>query len=118
MIDHAWAQQFAEEWVSAWNAHDLDRILSHYADDFEMSSPFIVERMNIPAGLLKGKDAVRPYWQKGLTATPPLHFELINVLLGVDSLVLYYQRSSGQKAAELLLFNDHGLVIKGIAHYG
>ena len=23
------AQQFAQEWVSAWNAHDLDKILSH-----------------------------------------------------------------------------------------
>ena len=24
---------FAREWVAAWNAHDLGRILSHYADD-------------------------------------------------------------------------------------
>ena len=24
------AYQFAEHWVAAWNAHDLDRIMSHY----------------------------------------------------------------------------------------
>ena len=23
---------FAAEWIAAWNAHDLDRILAHYAE--------------------------------------------------------------------------------------
>ena len=45
MIDATFAQQFAEEWLRAWNAHHLEAILAHYTDDFEMSSPFIVERM-------------------------------------------------------------------------
>jgi hypothetical protein len=47
---HAWsmmtsefARQFAHEWIAAWNAHDLAQVLSHYTDDFEMSSPFIVQ---------------------------------------------------------------------------
>ena len=31
------ANEFAAEWIEAWNAHDLDRILSHYTDDFEMN---------------------------------------------------------------------------------
>src|SRR5207302_4356035 len=34
MIDLNWAEAFAREWVDAWNAHDLARILSHYTDDF------------------------------------------------------------------------------------
>ena len=33
------AQAFAEEWVAAWNAHDLERILAHYRDDFEIITP-------------------------------------------------------------------------------
>jgi ketosteroid isomerase-like protein len=117
LIDHNWGRQFAEEWVNAWNSRDLDRILSHYADDFEMYSPLIIERMNVTSGMLKGKEAVRPYWQKGLATTPPLHFELIEVLLGIDSIVLYYSRASGQRTAEVLVFNEQGLVIKGMAHY-
>jgi hypothetical protein len=32
-MTHADALAFAEVWVAAWNAHDLGRILSHYADD-------------------------------------------------------------------------------------
>src|ERR1700723_3107179 len=38
MMTSELALRFAE-WIAAWNAHDLPRILSHYADDFEMSSP-------------------------------------------------------------------------------
>jgi ketosteroid isomerase-like protein len=117
LIYHDWARQFAEEWIQAWNSHDLDRILSHYADDFEMSSPLIIERMNIASGILNGKAAVRPYWQKGLATTPPLHFELLDVLVGIDSMVIYYRRASGQRVAEVLIFNEEGVVIKGMAHY-
>ena len=38
MIDSTWAHEFAREWIAAWNSHDLELILSHYADDFEMAS--------------------------------------------------------------------------------
>ena len=38
MIDPEWALAFAADWIESWNAHDMNRILSHYTDDFEMSS--------------------------------------------------------------------------------
>jgi ketosteroid isomerase-like protein len=41
MMKPGFAERFAKEWVAAWNAHDLDRVLSHYEDDFEMPSPII-----------------------------------------------------------------------------
>lgn len=40
-MDKAFARQFTADWIESWNAHDLDRVLSHYADDFKMSSPVI-----------------------------------------------------------------------------
>jgi ketosteroid isomerase-like protein len=30
MIDAAFAQRFAADWIAAWNRHDLDAILAHY----------------------------------------------------------------------------------------
>ena len=36
MIEQAFAEQFATEWIEAWNSHDLQRNLAHYTDDFEM----------------------------------------------------------------------------------
>jgi len=69
------------------------------------------------SGTLTGKDAIRPYWQMGLDATPPLKFELIEVFIGINSITLYYRRTNGKRAAETLVFNPQGKVIKGMAHY-
>jgi ketosteroid isomerase-like protein len=117
MIDLEWAKTFAEEWIEAWNSHDLNRILSHYTDDFEMTSPLIIERMKVQSGTLSGKAQIGPYWQLGLEANPPLKFDLLEVLVGVNSITLYYRRNSGKTAAEVLIFNDQQQVIKGMAHY-
>jgi ketosteroid isomerase-like protein len=118
MIDRTWARQFAIEWIDAWNAHDLERILSHYADDFEMRSPLIVERMGIAEGVLRGKDAVRPYWQQGLDARPPLRFELHDVLVGVDTLAIYYYNTTRNRmVAEVLTVDAHGKVVSGAGLY-
>ncbi len=110
--------KFAEEWIDAWNSHDLDLILSHYSDDFEMSSPRIVQVMNVPSGTLKGKNNVRMYWEKSLSQSPNLRFELIEVLVGVESLVVYYHNvTRDKKAAEVFVFGPDGLVVKSMAHY-
>src|SRR5262245_12032938 len=79
MIDRDWAERFASEWIDGWNSHDLERIFSHYTDDFEMSSPFIVEMMKVPSGVLRGKVAIRPYWTAALERKPPIKFELLGV---------------------------------------
>lgn len=116
MIDQEFASHFASDWIAAWNAHDLPRILAHYSDDFEMSSPYIVQLLGEPSGKLKGKAAVGAYWQRALERTPTLHFELMEMLVGVDSLVLYYKGARGM-AAEVFFFNAAGLVSKAGAHY-
>jgi len=38
-MDEDFAQQFAAEWLDAWNAHDLDAILGHFSDDVIFTSP-------------------------------------------------------------------------------
>lgn len=110
------ARRFAAGWIEAWNNHDLDKILSHYADDFEMSSPYISQIAGEPSGMLKGKDQVGTYWSQALQRMPDLHFELLNVLTGVNSLTLYYQGVRGL-AAEVLHFDEAGKVFKAFAHY-
>jgi ketosteroid isomerase-like protein len=111
------AQAFALEWVAAWNSHDLDRILSHYADDFQMTSPFITKMINEPTGTIKGKEKVRGYWAMALERIPDLRFDLIEVLSSVDSITIYYHAVLGKRAAEVLFFDDKGKVTRGIAHY-
>jgi ketosteroid isomerase-like protein len=115
-MEPGFAERFAKDWVAAWNAHDLDRVLSHYEDDFEMSSPIIRSLAGEASGVLKGIPAVRAYWARALEAIPHLHFELLSVLAGVDSVTLYYRGHRGL-VAEVLHFGPAGKVSKAFAHY-
>ena len=117
MLDANWAKEFARDWIDSWNTHDLDRILSHYSDDFEMSSPLIVQRLKNRHGTLKGKEAARAYWEPSLSASPPLRFELIDLLVGIDSITIYYQNVGRRVVAETLLFDAGGRVSRGISQW-
>jgi len=117
VVNRKFAERFAQEWIEAWNSHDLDRIFSHYSDDFEFSSPRVVDLMGEPTGTLIGKSAIRPYWAKALARTPDLKFELHTILTGINSLVLYYKSSTGRLAAEVFEFDERGVVRRSAAHY-
>lgn len=117
MVNENFSKQFAADWIAAWNAHDLDKILSHYDDAFEMSSPVIVSLQVSPTGILQGKSAMRAYWHKALQLIPDLQFELISILVGVQSITLYYKGARDRISAEVFFFNADGKVSKAFAHY-
>lgn len=116
-MTEAFARQFADHWLAAWNAHNLDAVLSHYAPDFEMSSPLIAAMGINPSGTLRGKDAVAAYWRAALDRLPDLRFEPIAVLAGAASLVIHYRTSFGKLAAETFVFDQQDKVIRAAAHY-
>lgn len=117
-MDKAFAEYFAADWIESWNAHDLDRVLSHYADDFEMTSPIINQLAGEPSGKLCGKISVGAYWSKALELIPDLHFELVSVLVGVASITIYYKGAGGRRAAEVFFFDANQKVSRAFAHYG
>lgn len=116
MIDREFAEHFAAEWIAAWNSHDLPRILSHYTEDFEMSSPYIAQIAGEASGTLQGKAAVGAYWKLALERMPELRFELITTLIGANSLTLNYRGARGL-AAEVFFFAPDRRVLKAAAHY-
>ena len=65
-MDHADAAAFVDDWVQAWNAHDLEKVLSHFADDVVFSSPLAAELLDDSDGVIRGKAALRTYWTEGL----------------------------------------------------
>jgi len=116
MITREFADHFAQEWVAAWNSHDLERVLAHYSDDFVMSSPRIAIFAGEPSGVLRGKEAIGEYWQKALGAHTSLHFKLLATFVGADSVALHYQGVGGP-AIEVFFFNDEGKVVRAAATY-
>lgn len=110
------AATFAAHWIDAWNRHDLEAILSHYAEDVVFLSPVAHRRLG--DGRVVGIEALRHYWGLGLASQPDLRFELTSVQVGHRCLTLQYRNHRGQSVAETLEFDDAGKVVRGYACYG
>lgn len=108
--------EFARGWISAWNSHDLDRILSHYADTLTFSSPVLARLMPASHGQLLDRRALRTYWEKALALKPDLHFDLIAVMGGVNSVVIHYTGPGARLCAEYFRFSDDGKILESHAH--
>jgi ketosteroid isomerase-like protein len=106
------AQRFARSWVESWNAHDLEAVLAHFADDVVFTSPVAARIVPGSDGTVRGKDALRAYWAAGLAATADLRFELESVFAGVEAVVIVFRNQAGAQRCEVLVFDD-GLVVQG-----
>ncbi len=49
------ARNLADRWVAAWNAHDLDLIITHYDDTVELTSPVAAQLLGTSDGKVVGK---------------------------------------------------------------
>jgi uncharacterized protein (TIGR02246 family) len=110
-------QALAREWIAAWNAHDLERVLALYTDDSEMTSRYIVTLGFDPGGTLRGKDALRDYWRKALTLRPKLHFTLEEAFVSPDSVALLYRNDLGKQVCEYLRLDSAGKIRQASGNY-
>ena len=116
-LQATFAQNFAREWVDAWNSHDLERILAHYDDEAVLSSPVALQRFG-GDGSLRGKPALRDYFSRGLQVYPDLRFDLIETLWGTETIVVCYRNNHrGTKTAEVMLLNQAGKIARVWANY-
>jgi hypothetical protein len=117
MLTQTSAEKFASEWIQAWNVHDLDRILSHYAADCELTSPFVKRVLGNGQDTVSGLNKLRSYFSRAFILYPDLQFVLGCVYVGVASVVIEYQSVANLAAAEHLEFNESGLIHRVRAHY-
>lgn len=113
--EEAW--NLANHWVAAWNAHNLDLVLTHYEDAVELTSPVAAQLFGTPQGKVVGKANLKAYFQKGLAAYPDLRFDLENVFWGVNSVVLCYANQRGTRSAEFMELSASGKVVRVVANY-
>jgi len=111
------AHAIAKATIEAWNSHDLERILGHYADDIVLVSPVAAERLGDPAGTVRGRAALRAYFTKALEAYPHLRFDLKDVMWGLHSVVLYYANQRCTMTGEFMEIDSAGKISKVVANY-
>ena len=116
-MTEAEAQEFALEWIAAWNSHDLDRILGLYAEDVEVTSPLVETVLGPGCVTVRGKEGLRAYWGAALDRYPELRFTLYRAYAGVRSVVVHYRSVQGLVGAECVELDESGLVRRVLAHY-
>ena len=112
---------FVQSWIAAWNARDLDAVLTHYDDAIQFTSPKAAQIFGKPA--VEGKSELRKYWTKGLEAYPDLQFQLDHWIWDEprqELAILYTSRLAGKetRVCEVLSFNENSKVRQSEAFYG
>lgn len=111
------AQSFAEQWIGAWNSHDLSTIMGMYSENIRFYSPYIMKLEMNAKGVITKKDELEKYFAKALGIYTDLHFELHEVLTGADSVILYYKSVNNRMAAEMMELDASGKISLVKAHY-
>jgi ketosteroid isomerase-like protein len=115
-MERADAEAFVRRWVTQWNDHDLEGLLAHFGEDVVFTSPVAARLVPESGGVVRGKDALRAYWTRGLAAIPDLRFEVIDSYVGVNTLVIHYRNQRGGLVNEVLVF-EGSLVVEGHGTY-
>ena len=115
-MENAEAHAFVRHWLESWNNRDLEAILGHFSEDVVFTSPLAAIWIEGSGGVIRGKDQLRAYWATGLERNPDLNFVLVDLYVGVDTVVINYRNERGGLVCEVLSFVG-GLVAEGHATY-
>jgi ketosteroid isomerase-like protein len=111
------AEEWAQSWINTWNTRDVEAAMAFYCEDVEYVSPFVARMYDVADGTLRGKALLRGYFEEVLAAYPETQFELFDVFVGVQSVVLFYSSIQGLKAAEAITLDENDCIAKSITHY-
>jgi len=115
-VDQRGAAEFAARWERDWNAHDVDALLAHFAEDVVFTSPVAAQLLPDCDGTIRGRAALRAYWSHALALLPDLRFTVEAVFTGLDTIAIHYRNHAGNRVCEVLRF-DGPLVVAGDATY-
>lgn len=109
---------FAREWIDAFNAGDLERILSHYAQEVELVSPLYLRFTQGRTDRVAGLEELRHYFGTALGLYPDLRFTLLEVAEGSRGPCIRYRTSLGDRVAMECFEMDHdGKARRVLCHY-
>lgn len=112
--------QIAHRWFAAFNEHNLDNLLSLYHNNAEHYSPKLKVRQPETNGLIKGKDALREWWQDAFDRLPSLQYEVVRLTPHDDRVFMEYIRHVKNEediyVGEMLEVKDGLIVASAVFH--
>lgn len=113
--------QIAEQWFAAFNAHNLEALLALYSDDAQHFSPKLKIRQPETEGWVKGKNALRSWWQDSFDRLPTLQYIPTSFTANDERVIMEYIRKVSGEAdmliAEVLEIKD-GLIAGSRVYHG
>ena len=110
----------AHAWFEAFNAHNLEKLLSLYDDEAEHFSPKLKIRHPETKGLVTGKNALRSWWQDAFDRLPTLHYKVTSLTANSDRVFMEYIRTvaneEGLLIAEVLEIREGNIVASRVYH--
>lgn len=113
-------EEIATKWFDAFNRHDLEDLLALYDDDAIHTSPKLKIQFPESEGSVKGKKALRKWWQDSFARFPDLHYEVKIITPDRARVFMEYQRQVAGEAdlmvVEILVIKN-GKIISSTVHY-
>jgi heme-degrading monooxygenase HmoA/ketosteroid isomerase-like protein len=114
-------RDIARRWLDCFERRDLDGLLALYADDATHTSPKIRVRHPETGGLLRGKPAMRAWWQDSFERLPSLRYEPTALTADGRRVVMEYIRHlDGEPAMPIaeVLECEHGKIVASRVFHG
>jgi ketosteroid isomerase-like protein len=83
----------AHLWFEAFNAHNLEKLLSLYDEEAEHYSPKLKIHHPETKGLVVGKEALRAWWEEAFERLPTLHYKVTSLTANTDRVFMEYKRT-------------------------
>lgn len=113
-------EAIARSWFQAFNEHDLESLLALYDDRAAHYSPKLKIRQPETEGLVKGKDALRSWWQDAFGRLPGLHYQVTSLTANGQRVFMEYIRQvpgeEDMKVAEVLEISDGKITASRVYH--
>lgn len=114
-------KQIAVKWFEAFNAHDLEKLLSLYHDSAKHYSPKLKVRHPETNGLVEGKTALRAWWKDSFERLPSLRYEVQQLTADEEQVFMEYIRHvNGEedlRVGEVLQIKN-GLIVFSRVYHG
>lgn len=113
-------EQIALKWFDAFNTHNLEALLSLYDNEARHFSPKLKIRKPETNGYVKGKNALREWWQDAFDRLPTLKYTYTTLTANEERVFMEYVRSvDGEEdllVAEVLEIKDDVIVASRVYH--
>jgi limonene-1,2-epoxide hydrolase len=107
-------------WFEAFNAHNLEKLLSLYDDEAQHFSPKLKIRHPETNGLVTGKEALRNWWKDSFDRLPSLHYKVTSLTSNADRVFMEYIRmvenEENMHVAEVLEIKEGRIVFSRVYH--